>query len=67
MIQRGLSRGEGNIEKVLMRGQDMDRIFEKFWPRGGGEGYFAGDVLGWGATPSPVLVQTPKTRQKKED
>ena len=37
-----------------MRGQDMDRIFEKFWLRGGGEGYFADDDRGWGATPSPV-------------
>lgn len=49
-----MSRREVNIEKVLMRGQDMDRIFEKFWLRGGGEGYFAGDVRGWGATPSLV-------------
>nr|DAH09999.1 MAG TPA: hypothetical protein [Caudoviricetes sp.] len=52
--KRGMSRREVNIEKVLMRGQDMDRIFEKFWLRGGGEGYFAGDVRGWGATPSLV-------------
>lgn len=37
-----------------MRGQDMDRIFEKFWLRGGGEGYFADDERGWGATPSLV-------------
>ena len=34
-----------------MRGQG---IFKKFWPRGGGEGYFADDERGWGATPSPM-------------
>lgn len=34
--------------------QEERGIFEKFWPRGGGEGYFAGDEWGWGATPSPV-------------
>lgn len=34
-----------------MRGQG---IFKKFWLRGGGEGYFAGDEWGWGATPSTV-------------
>ena len=32
-----------------MRGQG---IFKKFLLRGGGEGYFAGDERGWGATPS---------------
>ncbi len=51
-----MSRGEGNIGKVLMRGRDMDRIFEKFWLRGGGEGYFADDGRGWGATPSPLCI-----------
>lgn len=34
--------------------QEERGIFKKFWPRGGGEGYFAGDEWDWGATPSPV-------------
>ena len=36
-------------QKVLIRGQG---IFKKFWPRGGGEGYFADDERAWGVTPS---------------
>ena len=34
-----------------MRGQG---IFKKFLLRGGGEGYFADDERGWGATPSTM-------------
>ena len=42
---------ERECQKVLMRGQG---IFKKFLLRGGGEGYFADDERGWGATPSTV-------------
>ena len=34
--------------------QEERGIFKKFWLRGGGEGYFADDERGWGATPSTV-------------
>lgn len=37
--------------------QDKRGIFKKFWLRGGGEGYFAGDERGWGATPSPMYSE----------
>lgn len=36
--------------------QDKRGIFKKFWLRGGGEGYFADDERGWGATPSPCIA-----------
>ena len=37
-----------------MECQDERGIFKKFLTRGGGEGYFAGDDRGWGATPSTM-------------
>ena len=40
-----------------MECQDERGIFKKFLTRGGGEGYFAGDERGWGATPSTVYSE----------
>lgn len=45
----------------------MDRIFEKFWPRGGGGGYFADDERGWGATPSPCACLSANVINPKSD
>lgn len=44
--KRECQEERGIFKNFLTRGQDMDRIFEKFWPQGGEEGYFAGDERG---------------------